>query len=348
MDVLVLCRYGDLSATTRQRFRQYIPHMREAGVTLEFAPLFDNVYLERMFSGRRPTPRGVLAAYAGRVRSLLGLSRWDAVIVQYELFPFLPGLVEAAAMRRSPPIVFDMDDAIHHRYDRHRLAFVRTLLGRKLEPVLRRASVALCGNAYLAAYAARFCRRAEIVPTVVDTADYLPAGCSPRTVGWIGSPSTWEYVKPWIPLLQEVSREHGHRALVVGAGPQPAPPEHIDFLPWSEADEVALVQRMGIGIMPLPDTPWARGKCGYKLIQYMACGLPVVASPVGVNSEIVEHGVNGFLAGTPAEWRAALTALLRDEALRRRMGAAGRRKVEAEYSVQVHGPRVARMLVDLA
>src|SRR6056297_1871598 len=101
---------------------------------------------------------------------------------------------------------------------------------------------------------------------------------------------------------------------------------------------------MDIGVMPLPDTPWMRGKCGYKLIQYMACGLPVIASPVGVNAEIVEHGVNGFLVGTDEEWKSALTILLKDPDLRRRMGREGRKKVEREYSLQVQGPRVARLL----
>ena len=104
------------------------------------------------------------------------------------------------------------------------------------------------------------------------------------------------------------------------------------------------IQTMDIGVMPLPDTAWARGKCGYKLIQYMACGLPVVASPVGVNKEIVEHGVNGFIAESDEEWRSAIETLLSDADLRRRMGAAGRKKVEDSYSLQVWGPRVAQML----
>jgi hypothetical protein len=101
---------------------------------------------------------------------------------------------------------------------------------------------------------------------------------------------------------------------------------------------------MDIGIMPLTDTPWSRGKCGYKLIQYMACGLPVVASPVGVNTHIVEHGVNGFLAASDAEWRDALYKLARDPGLRQKMGTAGRLKVETDYSLAAWGPRVAAML----
>jgi glycosyltransferase involved in cell wall biosynthesis len=134
----------------------------------------------------------------------------------------------------------------------------------------------------------------------------------------------------------------------MGADPKAEAQPLLDLVEWSEAAEVPFLQAVDIGIMPLSDTPWARGKCGYKLIQYMACGLPVVASPVGVNAEIVEHGVNGFLATTEAEWSEALATLLRDPALRQRMGAAGRRKVEEHYSLQVWGPRVAALLLDVA
>ena len=134
---------------------------------------------------------------------------------------------------------------------------------------------------------------------------------------------------------------------IVGARPDAAREGAFVFEPWSEATEVPLIQTFDIGIMPLTDTPWARGKCGYKLIQYMACGLPVIASPVGVNADIVEHGVNGFLADTEEEWAQAISTLLNDRELRRRMGAAGRKKVEAEYSLQVWGPKVAAMIRDV-
>lgn len=125
-------------------------------------------------------------------------------------------------------------------------------------------------------------------------------------------------------------------------------PSLLDNLPWAEESEVARIHEMDIGIIPLTDTPWARGKCGYKLIQYMACGIPVIASPVGVNAEIVDHGVNGFLASSDVEWAEALQTLLRDPALRIRMGEAGRRKVERDYSLQVWGPRVAELLHQVA
>ncbi len=251
-------------------------------------------------------------------------------------------------MSRRIPLVVDYDDAIFHQYDQHKNPIMRAMLGGKLKPLPRRADLAICGNAYLQNYAARYCRRTEIVPTVVDTGVYGPAleprAGTPITVGWIGSPSTWTFVKPLVPLLVDAAEHHGLTIRVVGAGPQTDVPPRFEFLPWSEAEEVRLIQGMDIGIMPLPDEPWARGKCGYKLIQYMACGLPVIASPVGVNADIVEHGSNGFLASTPQEWAAAITALVENTALRRTMGAEGRRKIECAYSLAVHGPRLAGML----
>jgi glycosyltransferase involved in cell wall biosynthesis len=283
-----------------------------------------------------------------RLSRVLRSRREEFLWVYGELFPYLPGWVECAARCAGKPIIYDMDDAFFNQYDSHPNLLVRRLLGRKLVPLLRGASLAICGNSYLRDYASRYCRRTEIVPTVVDTAIYMPSGrrdnTEPVTVGWIGSPSTWTYVRPLVPLLQSIAEERDLRICVVGAGPHNTGPSRLDFRDWSETEEIALIQGMDIGIMPLPDQPWARGKCGYKLIQYMACGRPVVASPVGVNAEIVEHGVNGFLATTEAEWAEAIRELAADPHLRARMGAAGRRKVEQSYSLEVHGPRLARLV----
>jgi glycosyltransferase involved in cell wall biosynthesis len=135
--------------------------------------------------------------------------------------------------------------------------------------------------------------------------------------------------------------------MAVGAGNAADDAADVITRQWSEDREIADIQEMDIGIMPLPDTPWMRGKCGFKLIQYMACGLPVVASPVGVNQDMVGHGVNGFLAETPAEWTEALRKLVTDDALRQRMGAKGREMVKNQYSLQAQGPRVAELLRSL-
>ncbi|MEO7826436.1 MAG: glycosyltransferase family 4 protein, partial [Allosphingosinicella sp.] len=224
----------------------------------------------------------------------------------------------------------------------------------KLEPLLRGAAAACVGNAYLQGYAARFCERTMILPTVVDTAVYgaaaVPRPLRPVTIGWIGSPSTWPYMRPILPLLRALAQSRGIRVRVVGAGPAACADAFpgLDLVEWSEETEVDEVRAMDIGVMPLPDDIWAQGKCGYKLIQYMACALPAVASPVGINCEIVAPGENGFLPTNEPEWRDALLRLIDDTALRQAFGTAGRRRVEERYSLAVHAPRFIQLLKSVA
>ena len=164
------------------------------------------------------------------------------------------------------------------------------------------------------------------------------------TIGWIGSPSTARYLRDIAPALAQVCWDGRARVRLVGSGPVDLPGVPVDVVAWREETEVDEIRGFDAGIMPLPDEPWARGKCGFKLIQYMACGLPVVASPVGVNAEIVEDGGNGFLARDAGEWVAALARLMGDAALGGRLGKAGRRKVEARYCLQVTGARVVEVV----
>lgn len=328
---------------------QYRPWLENAGFGVEYLSLFDDAYLERLYLGKI-VKADVLRYYARRIAQLLRRSRPNLAWIEYEALPWLPWTVERALLPASVPIVSDYDDAVFHRYDQHRLAPVRWTLGRKIDRVMQRSALVTVGNAYLADRARRAgAETVEIAPTVVDLSQYTvraePPATSPAQVGWIGTPNTWEaFGKTLFAQLDDTLAVQGARFRAVGARLQPESSGALDIVPWSEDTEVSAIQSMDIGVMPLPDTPWARGKCGYKLIQYMACGLPVVASPVGVNTEIVEHGVNGFLAETDAEWHEAIETLLSDADLRRRMGAAGRKKVEERYSLQVWGPRVAQML----
>jgi hypothetical protein len=165
------------------------------------------------------------------------------------------------------------------------------------------------------------------------------------TVGWIGTPTTASFLTPLAPVLRALAAEQAFEVQVAGSTAALAfdgvPTRN---LPWSLDGEVELFNQCDIGVYPLPDDDWARGKCGFKAIQFMSCGVPVVASAVGVNREIVQDGVNGFLASTPDEWRHKLSALMGDANLRRRLGAAGRRTIQARYSLQVNGPRVAAVI----
>ena len=168
-------------------------------------------------------------------------------------------------------------------------------------------------------------------------------GGLPRVV-WIGSPSTVRYLQLIREQLQALSARQPCVLRVIGGGAVDLPGVQVEVVPWTEATEVENISACQVGVMPLLDSVWERGKCGYKLIQYMACGLPVVASGVGVNPEIVRHGENGFVANTADEWVASLGKLLQSASLRRQMGAAGRHRVENEYCIQKTGPRTAQLL----
>jgi glycosyltransferase involved in cell wall biosynthesis len=349
MKMLALMKYGDKAASTRQRLLQYREHFSRQGIEIAFFPLLSNDYLEQTYRGNATPVFSVLKSYLSRVKLLIDASCFDLIWVHCESFPYMPGLAERLTVIRGKPVVYDFDDAIFHQYDAHPNPLVRLFLGPKLRPLMHGASLCVCGNSYLKAYADRFSRRTEIVPTVLNTAVYAPSvqpqdAARPVTVGWIGSPSTWSFVQPLIPLLCRLSEELNLIVRVVGAGQLNSTYSRFEFLDWSEDNEIASIQGMDIGIMPLPDEPWARGKCGYKLIQYMACGLPVIASPVGVNSDIVNEGVNGYLARGEHEWEAAIRCLAASAELRGNMGAQGRQKIVNEYSLHVHGPRLAALL----
>lgn len=352
MRVLGLAKYGSRAASTRQRLLQYAPYLGKHGIELEIRALLGDDYIDRLARGAAQPRSAVLGGYLRRAADIIAARRFDVAWVQYETFPYLPGLAERALTLAGVPIIYDIDDAIFHLYDRHRSPIVRRMLSNKLAPLLRHASACMCGNAYLQSYASRYCSNSLIVPTVVDTDVYRPKwqgepqsyGRATPVVGWIGSPSTWAYVEPLLPALLPMLARHNVMLRVVGAGPRAHGIAGIDAINWSEENEVADIQAMDIGIMPLPDEPWARGKCGYKLIQYMACGLPVVASPVGVNCEIVSHGTNGFLVTEASEWMAALERLISDVALRRAFGEDGAAVVEARYSLRSQQDRVATVL----
>ena len=349
MKVLALTRYCRAGASSRVRFHQYLPALEAAGIQVEMAPLFSDAYVRGLQTGHRSVLEAA-RAYAGRTLDLRRAGGFDLLWIEKEALPWLPARLERALLAGAVPFVLDYDDAVFHAYDQHRSPWVRQLLAGKHPALMRRAALVLVGNDYLASFAREAgARRVEMVPTVIDLERYRapdvarrPAGALP-CVGWIGQRATAAFLSPLAPTFQRLAAEGHARFTAVGidAASLGLP---MASIPWTEDTEVESISGFDIGIMPLVDEPFERGKCGYKLIQYMACGLPVVASPVGVNSQIVEHGVNGFLAETPEQWEDALRTLAGDPALRARMGQAGRRKVEQQFCLQVTGPRLVKLL----
>lgn len=350
MRVLLLSRYARLGASSRLRSYQYLPYLKQVGIEVTALPLFDDNYVRGLYSGNI-SKFGVLQAYVARLKNILKARRYDLVWLEYEMLPWLPGWIELTLLPKSMPLVVDYDDAVFHRYDQHRLGVIRAALGNKIDAVMRRADLVMAGNAYLANRAEQAgARRVELLPTVVDADRYAvieKKDASPITIGWIGQPSTAKYLSQLVPALKKILEKYSAHIIAIGPKPAQFLNMPVEVRPWSEETEVAEIQQFDIGIMPLSDSLWERGKCGYKLIQYMACGKPVVATPVGVNSVIVQQGENGFLAQSEVQWCEAIDKLCEDAALRKRMGDEGRKLVEQNYSLQVTAPKLAELLRSL-
>ncbi|MBI3543610.1 MAG: glycosyltransferase family 4 protein [Deltaproteobacteria bacterium] len=347
MRILFLHKYGRKAASFRYRIEQYLPYFERAGFECEVSSLLDEQYLDERFRTGRRAPLAIIRAAARRLRVLARVRDFDLVVIGVELFPYVPALFERAFAAAGVRFVYDYDDPIFHYYDLSQRAPVRWLLGGKIGAALKGAALVFAGSPYLVEYSRRFNPRVEYLPTVVDlavysrTRDFSRESGAPFTIGWIGSPSTGAYLAELAPVLRDFARGRSVRVVVVGAaaGDAKLAGLPVEYRPWSEEREVADLLGFDVGVMPLTDDAWSRGKCGFKLIQYMACGLPVVASPVGVNREIVVDEVNGFLASRPHEWARALERLYDDRQLRARMGAASRKRVEERYCLAVTAPK---------
>jgi len=351
-NVVAETAYPISAASARVRVAAFAPHLREHGVGLRFRPnLTDAEY--RAISSDANTVRKARALARASARLVAAhVRRSEAGPLLVHRLRFLvpiPGLEPARVVD-----AYDFDDALYmgsildpnRRFRRlkreaeHWLAYVR------------RARLVIAGNEHLAARAREHASRVEMIPSCVD-----PAGQPTRrqeereavTIGWIGSRSTSDDLRQVLPVIGRL-HERGLKArlVLIGAWPLELTAPWLVQRPWSESSEGEELASLDIGIMPLPDNEWTRGKCGYKLLQYFSAGVPAVASPVGVNKAIIgERKERGLLATTPEEWSEALEELIRDHEARREMGAAARRFVESEYSYQRWAPELASLLADL-
>lgn len=332
---------------------QYIPALEDAGWTVQVHPLLCNRYLATIYDTRKTVwlrlRRLVLIVqgYVHRFRILLQRCKHDVVWVEKELFPFLPSIFENLIFAASKTYILDYDDAVFHNYDLNKNVLVRGLLRNKLQSLIAGASAVTVGNGYLSEYAFhQGARHIERVPTVIDLTRYQVAA-EPATdvfrIGWIGSPSSAQYLPMVYSALQRLAKKRNIVFVTVGAPPISVQGVQVEQYDWKLESEANLIQSFHVGIMPLNNTPWECGKCGYKLIQYMACGRPVIASPVGVNTEIVTEDV-GRLANTEEEWERTLDELASDPQLRLRLGTAARFAVEKTYTKQVVAPKIDRLL----
>lgn len=343
--VLGFALYGPLAASTRYRLGQYVPGLAKHGIDLQICHLLGDEYLRQRFSSGSLPVVTLLQAGLARFADLWGQHEYALAMLHCELFPLLPGSIERSLIRI--PYVYDFDDAFYLKYRSGRMKLARPLLGNKFDTVIKGAAAVTAGNHVLAQYARRYNAATDYLPTVVDANRYLPQLVSRSshvfTVGWIGSPSTMPYLSALVAPLSAIGQEGSVRFIVIGGRAPDIPNVTVVEVEWTENTEVDLINSFDVGVMPLPNDDWARGKCAFKLIQYMACAVPVIASPVGANADVVSDEC-GLLAATQQEWTDALR-VMRDQPIKRTvMGQAGRERVVKHYSLEQNLPKLAKII----
>ena len=353
MHVLFVAQYGPLAASSRTRVFDYLPLLHKKGVTTDVIVVISDVWVRRLNRG------GLLGRvlyywvawfrtwYVGAV-CFWRAKKYDALFIQKVLFP---SPIPYFLRRYRSKVLFDFDDAIFTLEKvgsgwLHQMRHRRRQRG--LPAMLQAAQCAVVENAYTAEYAQQFCPQVVRITGPIDTDRYAPGERLKKDdviLGWIGSPTTTPYLELLRVPLVELGKRYPHLKLcLIGAA-------HFEFdglpvihKPWALDTEVNDLRGFDIGLMPLPDDDFTRGKGGYKLLQYMAMGLPVVASPVEINAELVDDGENGFLANTSDEWVRFLSRLIDDVDLRWQMGQMGREKMEQDFSLRQSSQRLFDVL----
>jgi glycosyltransferase involved in cell wall biosynthesis len=343
--VLFLTKYSNSGPSSRYRVGQFLPFLDRAGIEWRLHPLLDDRYLAARFAKRRPGVTYLARRAIGRVSALLRSHRYDVVFVQKEILPWVPPIVERLLEFGRHRVVLDIDDAIHLPYRG------RPLLSSKIPRAIAGATTVLAGNRWLATYARGFNAHTVLFPTVVDTDRFTPAtdrAAQKSVVGWIGSPETAKYLDIATPALRAVAATTPVRMRVIGAGALAGDGLAVETRPWSLDTEAAELRDLDVGIMPLADDEWARGKCSLKLLQYMSAGLATISSPRGSVPEILRVGDTGLVADSTDEWAARLGELLADPAAGRAMGARARAWMLDHYSLANYGPRFVAILESVA
>lgn len=352
MKIALLSKYARNGASSRLRSFQYIPLLQSQGLSIDVFELFDERYLHDLYVHKERSKYRVVRAYVKRICHLFRMYQYDLIWIEYEIFPYLPAVFERFLKLLKKPYLVDYDDAVFHHYDQSNNCVVKRLLANKIDVVMRLSHTVVVGNQYLAERAKLAGANNIIhIPTVIDVTRYpiLKVTQTPNivTIGWIGSPATQKYLLGLKNIFLRLQEKVSFKLLLIGASDEAEYQLEgldVEVKAWSEDSEVDDLQNIDIGLMPLQDGLWEKGKCGYKLVQYMALGKPVIASPVGVNVELVTKE-NGFLANTHEQWFDALLELVNNSVLRHELGLNGREKVESRYTLQSQAKHLYDALV---
>ena len=347
MRILFVVPYPPGQAPSQRfRFEQYLDKLVAHGHTYQVAAFLNQDTWKILYKPGHTGAKawGIVAGFLRRVGLLFTVPGYDFVFVHREAAPVGPPLLEWVMTKvLGKRLIYDFDDAIWltNTSETNKIA-AGFKWHHKVASICRWAHKNSCGNAYLAAYARQFNPHTVVNPTTIDTEglhNQVRDQAKPGhlVIGWTGTHSTLKYLDQLVPVLAQLEAEGlKFEFKVISNQPPALPLRSLVYLPWRKETEIADLLSFHVGLMPLENDVWARGKCAFKALQYMALGIPPLVSPVGMNTEVVQDGQNGYVCDTPAEWEQRLRELLANPQLRERLGRAARATVETRYSVKAN------------
>ena len=331
-----------LDTTPSQRFRieQWMPRLESLGISVDVLPFGDAELMSILHKPGRHAAKALanVRRFLRRFGDVAKTRRYDAVLIHRAACIGGPAMLERFTAMLGRPLIYDFDDAIFrlHTTDANR-HFGWLKFPGKTGAICRMSSHIVVGNQYLADYALKFNPRVTIIPTSIDIDRYRPlrreAGAGRLVLGWTGSSTSQTHLESFAPMLRELLSRRNVEFRVISDREPVLPGVPHTWLPWSPETEVQNLCDLDIGIMPIPDDEWARGKCALKALQYMSMGVATICSAVGANKEVIRHGENGLLASSTGEWISCFEMLVDDGLMRRRLGDNGRITVERRYSM---------------
>lgn len=340
------------SPSQRFRFEQYVPYLQENGINCAFSYLLNETDDKIFYSKGNYLKKFliVLKSFFKRYREFKKINQYDIVFVQRECFMLGTSYFEKKIVKKGVHLIFDFDDAIWlQNVSEANKTFVWLKNPKKTARIITYANTVIAGNQYLANYALDFNKNVFIIPTTIDTFYHQKKETSKNNkviIGWSGSVTTLKHFEYALPFLRKIKNKFKNQVefKVIGDANYKNNELEIQGIAWNKQTEIQDLSYFDIGIMPLPNDEWAKGKCGLKGLQYMALEIPTIMSPVGVNAEIIQDGENGFLATTEQEWLAKLESLILSKELRKKLGKAGRKTVIDNYSVEANKNKYLTLL----
>jgi glycosyltransferase involved in cell wall biosynthesis len=328
----------------RFRFEQYLPFLLEQGFEYDLKTFYSEKAWGTLHQKGHFLKKtgGIISAFFLRFILLFKLHRYTHIFIHREGAPIGPPILEwfiAKIVRKQ--VIYDFDDAIWlPNYSEANASYQRLKYYKKVNKIMKWASKVSAGNDYLAKYAKQFNENVVVNPTTIDTENYhnpslypAPTPKSKLVIGWTGTLTTAKYLHEIVLVLEDLSQKYDFEFCVISNEAPEIELQALRFVKWKKETEIEDLLRFDIGVMPLTEDRWSNGKCGFKALQYMSLGIPTIASPVGVNPSIIDHGVNGFLCSTQQDWKNAFEYLLADEHNRHNMHEAAREKIRSNYSV---------------